>query len=83
MEQPTALTPFNENAIRKVWHEEAWFFSVVDVVAVLSEAAIPRNYWSDLKRRDTQLHDVCVQLKMPANGLKKCKIQKCFRLKIF
>jgi len=56
--------------IRRQWHNGAWYFSVVDVVAVLTDARIPRNYWSDLKRRLMQdegydeLHAKIVQLKM-------------------
>jgi len=45
-------------------------FSVVDVIAVLTDAPRPRNYWSDLKRRlkreGSELHEKIVQLKMPA-----------------
>jgi hypothetical protein len=37
--------------IRKVWHNEDWWFSVVDVVGVLSDAPVPRNYWADMKRK--------------------------------
>jgi DNA-damage-inducible protein D len=76
------LLPFDDGSagrlIRRVWHDGRWFFSVVDVVAVLTDAQIPRNYWSDLKRRLTQdegfsqLHAKIVQLKMrsPLDGKK-------------
>ena len=55
--------------IRRQWHDGRWFFSVVDVVALLTESDTPRRYWSDLKRRITdegfrQLYAKCVQLKM-------------------
>ena len=56
--------------IRHVWHDGRWFFSVIDVVGVLTENTAPRRYWSDLKRK---LHDEgfepyekIVQLKMLA-----------------
>ena len=65
------LTPFEGDKIRKIWHEEKWYFSVVDVIGVLTDSPIPRNYWSDLKRRDTQLHEVCVQLKLESPDGKK------------
>lgn len=64
---------FNEKEIRTVWNEDEqqWYFSVVDVVGVLSESSIPRNYWSDLKRKllseGSELHEKIVQLKMLAN----------------
>jgi hypothetical protein len=35
--------------IRHVWHEGRWFFSVIDVVGLLTESPRPRKYWSDLK----------------------------------
>ncbi len=71
------LLPFEEGGensrlIRRQWHESSWYFSVVDVVALLTDTQIPRNYWSDLKRRLAQeegfaeLHAKIVQLKMRA-----------------
>jgi prophage antirepressor-like protein len=60
------LTPFEGEKIRKIWHDEQWFFSVVDVIGFLTDSPIPRNYWSDLKRRESQLHEICVQLKLAA-----------------
>jgi hypothetical protein len=62
---------FEDQAIRRVWHDGRWFFSVVDVVGLLSASAEPRRYWSDLKRRvrDEGFREVyakCVQLKLPS-----------------
>lgn len=37
--------------IRRIWHKGEWYYSVVDVVAVLAESTNPQNYWSSLKRR--------------------------------
>ena len=60
------------NRIRKVWDEEQqkWFFSIVDVIEVLTEADNPRRYWSDLKRKlgaeGGQVYEKIVQLKMLA-----------------
>ena len=45
---------FQEKAIRRTWHADEWWFSIIDVVGVLSETAIPKRYWSDLKRKLTQ-----------------------------
>jgi DNA-damage-inducible protein D len=67
----TQLTPFDGEKIRKIWHEEQWFFSVVDVIGFLTDSPIPRNYWSDLKRRESQLHEICVQLKLESPDGKK------------
>lgn len=48
------IVVFQEQAIRRTWHEEQWWFSVIDVVGTLSESAIPKRYWSDLKRKLAQ-----------------------------
>ncbi len=47
------MTSFDGKKIRKSWDEksEKWYFSVVDVVAALSQSDRPRKYWDDLKRR--------------------------------
>ena len=44
---------FEDNEIRSVWDSEKgeYYFSVVDVIAALTDSNIPRNYWSDLKRK--------------------------------
>ena len=44
---------FGERKVRSVWDDvaEKWYFSVVDVVAVLTDSADPRNYWKVLKNR--------------------------------
>ena len=70
-----ALLPFDEDqaseTIRRVWHEERWFFSIVDVIAILTESKVPHQYWRDMKRRmsgegwvETQAK--CLPLKMEA-----------------
>jgi DNA-damage-inducible protein D len=45
------MTPFEGNGIRKVWHNEEWFFSIIDVIEILTETDRPRKYWSDLKKK--------------------------------
>lgn len=60
---------FEDNKIRSVWNEEEqqWYFSVVDVVAVLTESPTPRQYWGKIKDREfikLQLSPIWVQLKM-------------------
>ena len=69
---------FEQSEIRSVWdsEKEEYYFSVVDVIGALTDSNIPRNYWSDLKRRlkqeGSQLHEKIVQLKMksPKDGKK-------------
>jgi DNA-damage-inducible protein D len=65
MEQ-TNLIPFNGDKIRRIWHDEQWYFSVVDLVEVLTESVNPSNYWNMLKKREPQLYTICVKLKFIA-----------------
>ena len=53
MTQQQALQLFEEKRVRTVWddEQEKWFFSIVDVVAVLTGSDRPRKYWSDLKKK--------------------------------
>lgn len=58
-----------ETQVRRVWHEGRWFFSVIDVVGLLTDTPKPRQYWFDMKRRiqDEGFVEVsakCRQLKM-------------------
>lgn len=70
---------FENQQIRSVWDEEKqeWFFSVVDIVAVLTESANSRRYWRDLKRKMSmeegavEVYEKIVQLKMLAPDGKK------------
>ena len=53
MTKKDAIKIFEDKKIRAVWDDkkEEWFFSIVDVVAVLTDSDNPRRYWSDLKRK--------------------------------
>lgn len=44
-------TIFEENEVRRVWHDEQWYFAVVDIVAILSESSNPQVDWRVLKKR--------------------------------
>ena len=61
---------FEEKKVRTVWNEEneEWYFSIVDVVGVLTDSPNPNNYWKVLKNRlkkeGSQLVTNCNQLKM-------------------
>ena len=69
----TITNLFEGKEIRSIWNSEKedYFFSVVDVIAALTDSKIPKRYWSDLKRKLTeegsQLYENIVQLKMLAN----------------
>ena len=64
---------FFNDGIRKVWYlqEEEWYFSIIDVVAVLTESTNPKNYWNMLKNRlkqeGNETYTNCVRLKMKAS----------------
>lgn len=64
---------FQGKQIRRHWDEkkELWYFSVIDVVGVLTGSTIPRRYWSDLKiklqKEGSEVYEKIVQLKMQAS----------------
>ena len=91
MVKQNAIKVFEEKRVRTLWDSETeeWYFSVVDVVAVLTESENPRRYWSDLKRKlakeGSQLYAEIVQLKMLSSDGKYYKTdvattQQLFRL---
>lgn len=57
MTQKEAIKLFEEKKIRTVWdnNQEEWYFSVVDVVAVLTDSANPTDYLKKMRKRDSQL----------------------------
>jgi hypothetical protein len=73
MTKETAIKLFKQKQIRSVWseEEEKWYFSIVDVVGVLSDSENPNNYWKVLKNRlkkeGSQLVTNCNQLKMQSS----------------
>ena len=70
MGSANALAVFEGKKIRKTWHNEEWWFSVVDVMEVLTDSTTPKRYWSDLKiklgQEGNQPYDFIVQLKLLA-----------------
>ena len=91
MVKQNAIKVFEEKKVRTLWDSETeeWYFSVVDVVAVLTDSENPRRYWSDLKRKlnkeGSQLYEEIVQLKMLSSDGKYYKTdvattQQLFRL---
>ena len=66
-----ALVVFQNKKIRRIWHNNEWYFSVIDVIEALTDSSNPRNYWSMLKKREAE-HEIelstnCVQLKLPSS----------------
>ncbi|MGA2255639.1 MAG: Bro-N domain-containing protein [Thermoguttaceae bacterium] len=72
------MVVFGAKQIRRIWVEEQWFFSVVDIIAVLTDSDNPRNYWNMMKARErkqseVQLSTFCVQLKLTSSDGKSYK----------
>lgn len=71
MNNNSNLIPFEGQTIRRVWYNEQWYFSVVDVISVLTDSPKPKRYWTDLKRRSEkesgQTYAFCVPLKLTAS----------------
>ena len=66
MENNKDLILFESKPIRKVWHNEEWYFSVVDVVSILTDSSQPNAYWGKMKKREVQLLPTWQQLKFLA-----------------
>ena len=69
---------FENKQIRSEWdyQEQKWYFSIIDVVEILTDSKNPRRYWSDLKIKlqkegFTQLYEIIVQLKLKSGDGKK------------
>lgn len=68
---------FEEKMVQTQWdaEKEQWYFSVIDVIEILTGSTIPKRYWSDLKKKlikeGSQLYEKIVQLKFEAADGKK------------
>ena len=91
MSSNTEIKLFESKKVRTLWDRETeeWYFSVVDIVDILTDSVNPNNYWKVLKNRlkkeGSQLVTNCNQLKMPSSDGKKYKtdcmnIEQVFRL---
>src|SRR3989338_577561 len=70
MDENNKLIVFEDKKIRRIWHENEWYFSVVDVVAILTESSDSKDYWYRVKKREEEagieLSTLCRQLKLPS-----------------
>jgi len=75
MNQENALVVFKEKTIRRTWHQNAWWFSVIDICAVLTDSANAGAYWRKLKQRlikeGSEVVTNCHGLKLEAADGKK------------
>ena len=74
MKQETGIKLFEEKKVRTFWdeQEQQWYFSIIDVVSVLTDSLNPRDYWFKMKTRvkiedGLELSTICRQLKLPAS----------------
>lgn len=72
MTRTNAIKLFEEKKVRAIWDDdmEEWYFSIVDIVSILTESVDGRKYWNKLKQRlkaeGSELVTNCHQLKLPA-----------------
>ena len=79
MTKETAIRLFQDQRVRVEWDDdqEKWYFSIIDIIAILTESVNPRKYWSVLKTRlkkeGSELATNCSQLKMQSSDGKNYK----------
>ena len=69
-----ALVVFQGKKIRRTWHNKEWYFSIIDIVAALTDSPTPRQYWGKVKDREfvkLELSPIWVQLKLTSADGKK------------
>lgn len=76
---------FGSRQVRRAWVDGEWYFSVVDIVEVLTDSPNPRDYWYRLKRREEessgfQLSTICRQLRLTSSDKKSYKTE-CVNVK--
>jgi len=76
VEQQNKLIIFQSKAIRRVWHDDEWYYSLVDVLGALTGSANPTDYLKKIRKRDEELGfyigTICPQVTMGVKqGIKK------------
>jgi len=71
MNHDHTIVLFKEKSIRRTLHKKEWWFSIIDIIAALTDSVNPRDYWFKMKLRiknedGTELSTICRQLKLPA-----------------
>ncbi len=69
MEQKNSLVVFQGKDVRRIWHNNRWYFSVINIISVLTDSPTPRQYWGKVKDREfkqLELSPIWVQLKLPS-----------------
>jgi DNA-damage-inducible protein D len=77
IDKTSKIAVFKGKEIRKIIFKDEWYFSITDIISVLTDSANPRRYWSDLKSKlsddegFSQLYEKIVQLKLVSPDGKK------------
>lgn len=83
MKKENSVILFNQKIVRRKWdsNKELWYFSIIDIVEILTDSITPRRYWSDLKiklkEEGSEVYDKIVQLKIVAQD-GKMRNTDCF-----
>jgi len=67
---------FEGNKVRRVWHDERWFFVIVDIITILTDSIQPEGYIKDMRRRDEELSKGWGQIATPLSVLTEGGQQK-------
>ena len=73
MNNKVSIRFYKDSKVRAVWNDEQnkWFFSIVDIVAAITDSSRPRVYWGTVKNRQKvhfgELYSKCIQLKLMAS----------------
>ncbi|MBU1088484.1 hypothetical protein KKA02_01210, partial [Patescibacteria group bacterium] len=76
---PHSVVLFNQKQVRRYWNEkkEQWYFSIIDIIEILTKSSRPRKYWNDLKSKlsneGSEVSEKIGHLKMIAPDGKKRK----------
>ena len=65
------IVAFENKSIRRIEQNGEWFFSVIDVIEILTESKKPSQYWHNMKKRDAQLSPICLKLKLVGIDIRK------------
>ena len=77
MKKSNSIILFNQKQVRRIWDEEKelWYFSIIDVIEILTDSPRPRKYWHalkiKLKQEDSELSQKVGQLKLESLDGKK------------
>lgn len=68
----TKIAIFKGKHVRKILHNNEWWFSIIDVIEALTGSDRPRKYWSDLKQK--LIKEGFIQVSEKIGQLKSCQI---------